>query len=337
MDKRVRRLSLLNILVFLIMVAVNALASILPINGMDTGAVSDAYPNLFAPAPITFAIWGVIYAMLLLFVLSSHELFLKSDSYFLSQGEPSTLYLFNGTFDSSENAITTDRITGARITGPNFEFLPEDSDYYEKGKATYLKLTPGEPGTYVAGISTLPRMIELNAAEFKEYLEHEGLGHVISERKKKGLSDAPAREKYSKHVKAILQVDQKRTGHFSTELGYPIEFVALKNPYELEVGDRASFKLLVNGEPLAGQAVNPSIGPQEPTSTSMRSSTARLTSVNTLRSPVTTRQPRPSLQATACPMPHCPGRTATLSVECPLDRVPRHPNANAPDSVVPQT
>jgi hypothetical protein len=195
-------------------------------------------------------------AMLLLFVLSSHELFLKSDSYFLSQGEPSTLYLFNGTFDSSENAITTDRITGARITGPEYEFLPGSSDYYEKGKATYLKLTPGKPGTYAAGISTLPRMIELSAADFKEYLDHEGLDHVISDREKKGLSDRAAREKYSKHVKAILQVDQTRTDHFSTEFGYPIEFIPLKNPYKLKVGDMASFKLMVNGKPLADQGVH---------------------------------------------------------------------------------
>lgn len=41
---------------FLIMITVNALANILPINGTTTGDVSDAYPNLFAPAGITFSI-----------------------------------------------------------------------------------------------------------------------------------------------------------------------------------------------------------------------------------------------------------------------------------------
>jgi hypothetical protein len=49
---------------FLGMVAVNALANILPINGVNTGQVSDAYPNLFAPAGLTFAIWGLIYLLL---------------------------------------------------------------------------------------------------------------------------------------------------------------------------------------------------------------------------------------------------------------------------------
>lgn len=52
------------VLTYLGMIGVNAAANILPINGITTGAVSDAYPNLFAPAGITFAIWGVIYLLL---------------------------------------------------------------------------------------------------------------------------------------------------------------------------------------------------------------------------------------------------------------------------------
>jgi hypothetical protein len=49
---------------FLIMIALNALANILPINGQTTGAVSDKYGNLFAPAGLTFSIWGLIYLLL---------------------------------------------------------------------------------------------------------------------------------------------------------------------------------------------------------------------------------------------------------------------------------
>ena len=54
-------------LTFVLMVTVNALANILPINGITTGEVSDAYPNLFAPAGLTFAIWGLIYLLLLVY------------------------------------------------------------------------------------------------------------------------------------------------------------------------------------------------------------------------------------------------------------------------------
>jgi hypothetical protein len=49
---------------YVAMIAVNVLANALPINGRTTGAISDAYQNLFAPAGLTFAIWGVIYLLL---------------------------------------------------------------------------------------------------------------------------------------------------------------------------------------------------------------------------------------------------------------------------------
>lgn len=54
-------------LTYFIMVIVNTLANTLPINGKGTGEVSDSYPNLFAPAGFTFAIWGLIYILLLVY------------------------------------------------------------------------------------------------------------------------------------------------------------------------------------------------------------------------------------------------------------------------------
>ena len=54
----------LSVVAYVSMVYVNYLANALPINNRDTGAISDSYPNLFAPAGFTFAIWGVIYMLL---------------------------------------------------------------------------------------------------------------------------------------------------------------------------------------------------------------------------------------------------------------------------------
>lgn len=56
---------LLNWLFLLLVIAVNALANILPINGYNTGQISGFYPNYFVPAGFTFAIWGIIYLLLL--------------------------------------------------------------------------------------------------------------------------------------------------------------------------------------------------------------------------------------------------------------------------------
>ncbi len=60
-EKRGTGIKVLAAITFVLMITVNALGDILPINGVTTGQVSDSYENLFAPAGITFAIWGLIY------------------------------------------------------------------------------------------------------------------------------------------------------------------------------------------------------------------------------------------------------------------------------------
>lgn len=64
-----KTLQILNLIGFILVITLNALANALPINGMTTGELSDLYPNLFVPAGFTFSIWGVIYLLLLAFTI----------------------------------------------------------------------------------------------------------------------------------------------------------------------------------------------------------------------------------------------------------------------------
>jgi hypothetical protein len=59
----------LNAVALVLALVANTLAVTLPLNGQDTGALSDLYPNLFVPAGLTFSIWGVIYSWLIAFVV----------------------------------------------------------------------------------------------------------------------------------------------------------------------------------------------------------------------------------------------------------------------------
>lgn len=65
----------LVLITYLAMVTMNVLANALPLNGRNTGDISDAYPSLFTPAGITFSIWSVIYLLLGLHVLYQLGLF----------------------------------------------------------------------------------------------------------------------------------------------------------------------------------------------------------------------------------------------------------------------
>jgi benzodiazapine receptor len=59
----------LNVLAFAVTVIVNGLASSLALNGRTTAEVSDQYFTLVTPAGYVFSIWGVIYVLLLAFVV----------------------------------------------------------------------------------------------------------------------------------------------------------------------------------------------------------------------------------------------------------------------------
>lgn len=60
----------INWVLFILVIATNALANILPINGYNTGQISGFYPNYFVPAGFTFSIWGIIYLLLLNYSIS---------------------------------------------------------------------------------------------------------------------------------------------------------------------------------------------------------------------------------------------------------------------------
>jgi hypothetical protein len=77
MKGKITTTHILNTVTFLVMVAVNAMATLLPINGVTPGQVSDSYPNLFAPTGLTFSIWGLIYLGLACFILYQWGIFGK--------------------------------------------------------------------------------------------------------------------------------------------------------------------------------------------------------------------------------------------------------------------
>jgi len=60
--KKIRALSVLNAIAFLVQVSMTWLVQLKLVNDYTVAEVSDKYPSLFTPAGITFAIWGIIYA-----------------------------------------------------------------------------------------------------------------------------------------------------------------------------------------------------------------------------------------------------------------------------------
>src|SRR3989304_5123186 len=51
------------------MIAVNILANALPLNGLNTGEISDRFTVYFVPAGYVFSIWGLIYLGLIAYAV----------------------------------------------------------------------------------------------------------------------------------------------------------------------------------------------------------------------------------------------------------------------------
>ncbi len=189
--------------------------------------------------------------------LLAHDLFMKLDTYFLAPDSHVTVPIYNGTFMESENSIVPDRVLdmsvlrhGKRIQLGTGTWLAGENNY-----TTYVTVQTGAPGTYVLGASTKHRDFGLAAADFNAYLEHDGIPDVLEARRRDGELETDVWERYGKHVKAVVQVGDRRTNDYAVQFGYPAEIVPLVNPYTIGVGDEIVVRCLVDGSPVAEQLV----------------------------------------------------------------------------------
>jgi len=178
------------------------------------------------------------------------------DTYFLQPNQEGTLSLYNGTFEKSENVIDRDRMLDASIVGHGKKAAINPAQWKDQDTTiTQLTFNTGASGTYVAGVSTKARNIELTGEKFNSYLEHDGVLDMLEQRKKDNTLDQDAVESYAKHVKTIYQVGDIKTNDWNTVLGYPIEFVPQANPYDKYSGEKLDVQLLLDGKPLPNQLV----------------------------------------------------------------------------------
>lgn len=77
-SKASKSLAIWHLLGFVLVISLNSLAVLLPLNGKSTGELSDQYPNLFTPAGLTFSIWSVIYLFLLGFIIFQFTVLFKA-------------------------------------------------------------------------------------------------------------------------------------------------------------------------------------------------------------------------------------------------------------------
>ena len=150
---------------------------------------------------------GTVLLLTAVTVAAAHDMFLKPTRFFAPENAEVRVRLLNGTFTRSENSIARNRLADASVLTP-----PGGSRSTRRtGKATgdtshfsYPHARRREPTC--SGSRRGRASSTLSADDFNLYLKDDGIPDVLAARTATGELGKGARERYHKHVKALVQV-----------------------------------------------------------------------------------------------------------------------------------
>lgn len=188
-------------------------------------------------------------------VVAAHDMFVKPTRFFAPENAEVRIRLLNGTFTRSENSIARNRLADASVLSPRGRTKLDTAEWGVQGDTSTFHIHTRGAGTYAVGVSTKPNRIDLSADDFNLYLKDDGIPDALEARKKNNELGKPAKERYHKHVKSLIQVGTARSDDYATPFGYPAEIIPLENPYSLAKGATLRVRTLVDGKPAANQYV----------------------------------------------------------------------------------
>ena len=198
-------------------------------------------------------VWSVLFALAGGLVVAAHDTWLVTERFFVAPGARVQVALNTSEdFPKPEAAPTPDRITNFFVQGRGR--MPV-SGYRVEEKSLVADVQVGDVGHYVVAATTRPRTLVMPAADFNQYLNEEGLLHILTVRQQREQTEAPSRESYSKIAKLALCAGEPSDENFRQPLGLRLEIVPLASPCRLRVGDTLPVQVVFQGQPLAGVQV----------------------------------------------------------------------------------
>lgn len=133
----------------------------------------------------------------------------------------------------------------------DIDLLPRTRD----GVTPLLRLQLAQPGGHLLSLERDAARVQLRARNFNRYLEDEGLLAQLEARKRAGEQWSRGRERYTRYVKAFVQVGEVADGISTRVLGQRLELVPERDLAGLKVGEKLGVRVLFEGRPLAGAQV----------------------------------------------------------------------------------
>ncbi len=125
-----------------------------------------------------------------------------------------------------------------------------------EGDIPALSLIAERSGLHVIAQNTIAfRVTYDDWAVFRRYLADEGLDSFADLHRARGLPESGFAERYTRYVKALVQVGPVDPADRDVRIGMPLELVAEVNPYAPEV-EVLPVILTWRGAPVAGRQIN---------------------------------------------------------------------------------
>lgn len=159
-------------------------------------------------------------------------------------------------FPTSRSAVAVERVATAKRISESDEVVITGLSI--QGRSLLVRDRPAQAGQYVIALSLHPRSVRESAEGFRRYLDAEGATAARQRVEREGLLDGrdSVTRRYAKYAKTIVQVGSGGTRAFARPAGHVIEFVPLRDPASLHLGDTLALRVLFHGVPLSGVPVH---------------------------------------------------------------------------------
>lgn len=186
----------------------------------------------------------------------AHEYWFEPESFRLAPSAETAVHLYVGDGIRKERE---ERVFQPEMT-PKFQLFSKDGvidlkPSIREGASPIYNFSAAKAGNFLFGMERNWSYITLEADKFEDYLREDGIDYISAERRKLGETAKPGRERYSRYIKSLLMVGDKRDATYKRQLGMKLEITPLENPYAKKVGDTLQFKITFDGKPLASRTV----------------------------------------------------------------------------------
>lgn len=194
----------------------------------------------------------IFLAFFLATAIFAHEYVLIAYNFFVKEGEKLELHLFV----ADGFNIQIERPFQKSIT-KEFGLINENgkTDLLSKsidGEFPILEMNVNFKGLGLIHMQRDYARITLPNEKFKSYLQEDNIENIIIDDNKKSVQS----ERYTRYIKTLIQSNPKLNDTiYKTIVGHNFEIVLLQNPYELNVGDWISAKVLFKGKPIKNKVI----------------------------------------------------------------------------------